>query len=169
MTQEGDRENEKAPELRRFYDDDDELVVEIPDDCWRCPRCGIGYEKGLGLIHDHEHPKEGRYFAAEEVYCCKCNNYCCAEEVYAEAVVRRDHKTCSLCEGEGHIPKTSGRVYTQKQLEQEIGWRLNGQATCPICGNLMLHPQGLYQPPKGGPGHCVACSNAERKKKVEDA
>ena len=60
-----------------------------------------------------------------------------------------------------HTSSMSERLYTQKQLEDEIDLRLHGYCTCPGCGmSPIVHPQGICT--KASPDFCPTCWDKKR-------
>ena len=101
----------------RKVDVDGELVLEIPDDEWLCPKCGAGYEgdplKGTGGLileepvgaypPDLEHP-EGYVVCHHEFEGGEpCGWVGTVQEVFDAALERRNLVPCSCCNGTGFV------------------------------------------------------------------
>jgi len=75
-------------QLLRYYEEEGNGYVEIPDEYWKCPRCNTGHEGGCGLVDedDREQPSEGVYFLDSELHCNRCDSWWDANDLYSAAV-----------------------------------------------------------------------------------
>ena len=113
--------------LRKFTQDG-QSYVEIPDEFWKCPKCGVGYNDGDGLVDDddvRENTEEGIYFSDTELVCYTCNGNFDAKQVYAKAIKKADLVQCSCCLGQGTVKKAKAEkekrlTATISQLEARI-------------------------------------------------
>jgi hypothetical protein len=91
--------------------------------------------------------------------------------VHRPGYVRCDQDECVMVES---IPvpvwealprstsRTPERVYTQKQLEDEIDLRIHGYCTCPECGQSpIVHPHGICT--KASSDFCTTCYDKKRE------
>jgi len=100
--------------LRKFTRDG-QNYVEIPDEFWKCPKCGIGYNDGDGLVNDddrafdeddEEQATNGNiYFSDSELACYTCNGNFDAGQVYRQAMKKADLVQCPCCLGHGTVKK----------------------------------------------------------------
>lgn len=88
-------------------------MPRIPDELWKCPNCGAGYDDGDGLTGPdyttYEEYKEA-YPDSEETpeefgwcYCEKCGWEGHVTEVYEAAQKKAGRRKCPCCDGTGWV------------------------------------------------------------------
>lgn len=108
---------------------DGRVVVEIPDEEWRCPLCGTGPDTADGrggLVLE----EDGIEFPGEwldpngEVFCYgyrsddsfeKCEWVGSVMDVFKAAMRRKDMVKCPCCKGEGAVTKKKAQSYKGKK------------------------------------------------------
>lgn len=79
--------------------------MKIPDELWRCPKCGAGWNGVHGLCYEAQ---AGNYDVEDSEYDpdgdCRC--YTCgwtgyAQQIYDAAIMRSRRKPCPHCGGTG--------------------------------------------------------------------
>ena len=84
-------------------------MPKIPDEMWKCPKCGTGFEEGEGLTGP-DYTTEAEYkeaYGKDEEYgdceCGACGWYGPAKKVYDAAQKRANRVPCECCKGTGWV------------------------------------------------------------------
>lgn len=84
-------------------------MPKITDEMWKCPKCGVGFDNGDGLLgpdYTTEAEYKAAYGADEEFGGCECSK--CGwsgppKKVYDAAQKRANRKLCPHCKGTGWV------------------------------------------------------------------
>ncbi len=79
--------------------------MKIPDELWRCPQCGVGYDEGAGLVHESgefdDAAEEDEYGPDDGCHCYDCGWEGTARQIFDAAQKRMNRKPCVHCGGTG--------------------------------------------------------------------